>query len=453
MERRKSGENGAVTVEATISLTAFMFAIITILTIVNISLVQAKIAIAINTTARELSQYSYLYSLTGFNESQKELSEAGKNDTQSISTIMTNVDTVFNEIQNLGDTGKQEYANIDDITNAMDSAMDSVNNIQGAGGNIEDAIKDIAEDPKKVIYGMSKLVASNGLDLAKSRLIAAPLSKAMCKKHLVNSKGGNVEDSLKDLGVVKKADKNTYLDSLDFSNSTLFPGGSNEITIDVAYDVKVIALLPIKQTFHFHQKAVTHGWLSGESAYESREDNVVTNNTLWTDATVNERANYIRHMAIKDLQDEGYKKTSGLTDVQMYDPDKKEFVMISSMNPLYSGEGEDVKKVEDLSAEAIKMSIERLCGKIKSTTDGLKTVETKTTKDGTTTKTPNDCTNASNKIVLVIPEDAGLKEKMEEIIKQSDTNGVTIELVQSYGNGASKTQSNGDNNSGQEVEE
>ena len=47
MERRKSGENGAVTVEATISLTAFMFAIITILTIVNISLVQAKIAIAI----------------------------------------------------------------------------------------------------------------------------------------------------------------------------------------------------------------------------------------------------------------------------------------------------------------------------------------------------------------------------------------------------------------------
>lgn len=83
----------------------------------------------------------------------------------------------------------------------------------------------------------------------------------MCKKHLVNSKGGNVEDSLKELGVVKKADKNTYLDSLDFSNSTIFPSGSNEITVDVSYDVKVIALLPIKQTFHFHQKAVTHAGL------------------------------------------------------------------------------------------------------------------------------------------------------------------------------------------------
>lgn len=80
--------------------------------------------------------------------------------------------------------------------------------------------------------------------------------------------------------------------------------------------------------------------------------------------------------------------------------------------------------------------------KMKSTTDGLKTVETKTTKDGVTTKTSNDCSGASNKVILVIPEDTGLKEKMEEIIKLSDTKGVSIELVQSYGNGASKTTNN-----------
>ena len=184
MKKRIDRENGVVTVEATISLTAFMFAIITILTIVNIALVQAKIGIAINTTARELSQYSYLYSLTGFNKSEAELAAAAQNGTQSINTIMTNVDTVFNEIQNLGNTGNQEFTNIDDITNAMDSAMTSVDNMQTAGGNIEEAIKDIADDPKKVIYGMSKLVASKGLDFAKSRLIAAPLSKAMCKNTL-----------------------------------------------------------------------------------------------------------------------------------------------------------------------------------------------------------------------------------------------------------------------------
>lgn len=49
-------ESGSVTIEATISLSAFMFAIVTILTIVNICIAQARIAYAINTTAKEISE-------------------------------------------------------------------------------------------------------------------------------------------------------------------------------------------------------------------------------------------------------------------------------------------------------------------------------------------------------------------------------------------------------------
>ena len=66
MLKRIKSESGSVTIEATISLTAFMFAIVTLLTIVNICMIQARMSVAINTTAKELSQYSYLYSLTGF---------------------------------------------------------------------------------------------------------------------------------------------------------------------------------------------------------------------------------------------------------------------------------------------------------------------------------------------------------------------------------------------------
>jgi hypothetical protein len=49
MLKRIKGESGSVTIEATISLSAFMFAIVTLLTIVNICLVQARVAVAINT--------------------------------------------------------------------------------------------------------------------------------------------------------------------------------------------------------------------------------------------------------------------------------------------------------------------------------------------------------------------------------------------------------------------
>ena len=52
----KKKENGAIIVEATLVLPFFMFAIITVLSIVNISFAQAKIGTALNETAKEISQ-------------------------------------------------------------------------------------------------------------------------------------------------------------------------------------------------------------------------------------------------------------------------------------------------------------------------------------------------------------------------------------------------------------
>ena len=166
------------------------------------------------------------------------------------------------------------------------------------------------------------------------------------------------------------------------------------------------------------------------------------NKTLWTQSTVNERASYIRHDVINNKEDEGYAKvaSSGSVSAQMYSKDKNEFLMISSMNPLYSGPGESVKTLDDISDTAIKNQIEVLCGKLKNSTENMTTVTTKTTVNGTTNKTENSCKDASNRIILVIPEDPGLKEKFDEIIRQCNTRGVTVEVVQSYGNGAQKTE-------------
>ena len=53
---RKENENGAIVVEATISLSVFIFVIFTILSIVNICYIQAKMSTALDTAAREISQ-------------------------------------------------------------------------------------------------------------------------------------------------------------------------------------------------------------------------------------------------------------------------------------------------------------------------------------------------------------------------------------------------------------
>ena len=167
MLKRIKGESGSVTIEATISLSAFMFAIVTLLTIVNICLVQARVAVAINTTAKELSQYSYLYSLTGFNKSEAELAQAAKDGTQDIDSIMSDINTVFNEIENLGNTGKSSMDNISDISKSWDSAVGSADKIKDAGSSLKSTIEDIAKDPKQLMFGIAKMAASEGLNLAK----------------------------------------------------------------------------------------------------------------------------------------------------------------------------------------------------------------------------------------------------------------------------------------------
>lgn len=439
MFNNRKKERGAVTVEATIALSAFMFAIVTLYTIVNIATVQAKVAYAINNTAKEISQYSYLYSLTGLNDRQHEIYEAGRAQTADVEKTASDLGTLYDEIMKLGDDADPEQmGSIDGIMNQWGQLQGDLQDIGNTASSIKTSLENIASNPKALIFGIAKLAGSNAFDYAKSRLIAAPIAKGMCKAHLVNKQGDNVELVLKQLGVVPS--NGSYMDGLDFSESTLFPMGTGEITICCSYDVKVIALLPIDFSFHFNQKAITQGWLAGDVTFQETKS-MMTNDTLWTQATPSERANYIRHLAIMGLLDEGYLKTTKLTDVPLYNPELNQFAMIASMNPLYSPEGEPPKTLQDLDKDALRERIEQLCGKMCSTTEGLDSVTTKTTdSNGDTTKTDHDCSGASNKIILVVPEDPGLKEAIEAIIAEANTRGVEIEVVAQYGNGASQSE-------------
>ncbi len=426
-------ETGSVTVEATISLSAFMFAIVTLLTIVNICIVQARVSYAINTTAKEISQYSYLYALTGINQSQSKLSEKGKEDTASLNKIFDDINTVHNEIEKLGDSGLSSESNIEDILNKWEEIEQS---LEKGGKDVIKDIEDMAKDPKQIIFGVAKLAGNTAMDTAKSKLIMQPLAKAMSKKHLVSTKDGSVEDYLKSLGVVPDV-TGSYYKGLDFEGSTLFPNGSSEIKICVSYDVKVIALLPIDFSFHFKQTAITHGWLAGEVSFKNDKEKIekLANDTLWTQATVQERTQYIRTLSFNQLKSEGYDVLAYPynTDGILFSSEKNEFVMPRSWNPF---SGTESISPDDLNETVMKNYIEMLCGTINSNEFGPSVTVKKEKSDGSTEKIDVNCENATNKIILTIPEDKGLKEKIQSIIDKSNTGGVTIELIQNYGNGA-----------------
>lgn len=440
LAKKMKSECGSVTIEATISLSAFMFAMVTLLTIVNVCIVQARVSYAINTTAKEISQYSYLYALTGLNESQSELAEAGKNDTASVNQLFSDINTVYSEIENLNADSDAEGNNgskVEDIAAKWESIA---GNLKDGGTAIAADIEEIADDPKQIIFGVAKLAGNEAMDLAKSKLIMEPLAKAMCKKHLVSTKGGSVDTYLHSLGVVPNA-SGSYYGGIDFNGSTLFPDGSNEIKVCASYDVKVIALLPIDFSFHFEQSAVTHGWLAGEVSFVSDQkkgDEYVENDTLWTQATTKERTEYIRNLAFKSLKSEGYYPLAYPynTDGILYNPNSNEFVMPRSWNPL---SGPENTGVDELNDKVLKQYIESLCGTINSNEFGSSVTVKRDKPDGSTEKTKENCGGAKKRIIITIPEDEGLKEKLEAAIAMSDTDGVTIELVPNYGNGAKQT--------------
>lgn len=455
MLNRLTKENGAIILEASISLTAFMLFIVTILTIINVCTIQARMSYAINATAKEISQYSYLYSLTGLNDTQSKIYSKGEENTkegkEKLNNALESLNSAYGSIESLGKKKDDVTAKIQDFdakaitdldlnkssefwSSAVDDAKNIGSSTKQAYNNIKSFVKD---DPKKMMIGIAQIAGSKGFDFAKSRLIAAPLSKLMIRKHLTSQSTGDLdkecESYLAFLRVVPKG--NSYLDGLNFDESTIFPNGSNEIKVNVKYDVKVIPLLPIDFSFHFDQTAVTHGWLAGDVSFKSADD-YVKNKTIWTSNDDKSRDNLIRNLVIKDQlsSSDSMEKVKKMTDIHLYDSSKNEFVVVYSMNPIYNEPGKEAYDITQLTDNTLKTSIEQICANVKSTTDGETRVTTeKPDSNGNENRKQRDCTGASNRIILVVPEDAGVKERIDKIVEDANTRGVKVEVVASFG--------------------
>ena len=76
MMKNRDGQRGAILVEATLALPFFMFAIYTILTIIQISYTQARVAVALDSATKQLSEYVHVYFAVGLDE--KITGEGGK---------------------------------------------------------------------------------------------------------------------------------------------------------------------------------------------------------------------------------------------------------------------------------------------------------------------------------------------------------------------------------------
>lgn len=428
---KKNREKGMVTIEATIALTAFLFMFLMIYSIVTVCRAQARIQVAINNAAKEISQYSYLYGLTGLDKSLAGFQKDAGDTKSEVNELVKSSIGVFEGIQSLGDEAKEVGLNAtevdslmgewESISGTLDGLKSKGEDVLKKGDEVKKKIENMASDPKKLMFGMAKLFASESLELFKSRLIAEPIVRTLVKKHLKRSEDDSADAFCRSVGIVPGTwfGNVSYYNGIDFSSSTLFAYGSPDITIYATYKIKLLELLPVNIEFTITQSASTRGWLHGDASVYEAEEFVSTyegEESVWNSNTMEERNRIIRDIELEALFETGYDKVSGETIIQAYDEISNTVAMVRGCNPIYG-----VDDYTKINKEFLVQDIKQQVAAIESATVAKQNIIVKE-KDanGNWKKKEIDCskTKINKKIILVIPQDEGVEALVKSVIEE-----------------------------------
>lgn len=379
--KRKEDENGAIIVEATIALPIFIFAILIILSVVDICYVQTKMAVALNAAAKEMSQYGYLYTTFGLDEHMS--GEGGKS-----SEFMGSFSEVLNTIGEKTGVVSDELSNLFLTTGNV------------AGG---DSLAEYAKD---------------GLGMV--------LAKQLVKKNLVSYKDDTAENFLKRNQVVDGADGLNFLYTSFLTNTE-----QDEVDLVVSYEVRVLKLLNTDFKFRFIQRATSKVWGKGVSLISSDSD--AGSSTSSTTQSVWDSGALSRGKSIVAAEKKNYTYTSDTNAFHAYDKDKNQFVRIVSIDTS-SGRYADSTTAKD----AIKSQLGSTFGSLYSGVGSVQTSVTlqNSTGNDVTVNTPEE--GRTYKIVLVVPDNADLNTVKAaaaefEAYRASLGDTVTVEVKTGYG--------------------
>lgn len=263
-------ERGSATVEAVIGFTGFLLVIFTILSLVNLCRAQMLISSAMDNAAKELSQYSYFYEMSGLRKFSEALGEKATVGRSDINDVIGSVDSLYDSVVKTVGDGKEAYTNIDEATKNGTLKWEDVQSTFNTIGEDKDAIsegvkqmtekfKQVGDNPIAYMKSIVAIAGSGGLDLAKSHLIAAPLARMFVSQQF----GGkdHADENLRNLGVVGG------LDGMNFNMSSMFTTDHpDDICLVVFYELELFQLFGRDVLkLQFSKQSCTGGWLGGDN--------------------------------------------------------------------------------------------------------------------------------------------------------------------------------------------
>lgn len=204
-ESRKHSQRGAIIVEASISLTVFMFAIFTLLSLIQMAYVQSRMTVALSCATKEMAQYAHVFYVT---EMDTALASSGGKSSE-----------LFKKVAEL------------------------LQNVGGDLGTVSDELGQFVTETGNAIDGDSLG------DMLKSAAGQAIIEQMM-KSNLVTGTSDSAEDFM----------HRNRIENLDFMQSKILEGGTKDLFIRATYEIKVIHLLNLDYSFQMSTWAYAKAW-------------------------------------------------------------------------------------------------------------------------------------------------------------------------------------------------
>lgn len=178
---RNKSERGSFTIEAILSLSIFMFAFVTIVSLATIAKVESTTQYAIDQVAKEISQYYYIAERVG----------VANTDSSGVDEIDGAVQAIF-DFTDKSSTVASNYTSTTatDLGSMLDTFSgvgNDVHEVTAAAENVYNSFGPIFEDPKGIVSSLATMMVKEVGNELITKIIAQPLCKALVPKYITSS--------------------------------------------------------------------------------------------------------------------------------------------------------------------------------------------------------------------------------------------------------------------------
>lgn len=386
---KTKSEKGSFTIEAILSLSIFMFAFVTIVSLATIAKVESTTQYAIDQVAKEISQYYYIAERVG----------VANTNSDGIGEIDGAVQAIFDFTDKSSSVaGNYTSTTASDLGSMLDTFSNvgnDVNEVTAAAQNVYSSFGPIFEDPKGIVSSLATMMVKEVGNELITKIIAQPLCKALVPKYITSN--GDADATLEKMGVIGG------LDGLDFRMSS-FLSDQRSINVVVIYQIKVNGFGIFDDTLVIKQTASTAAWVSGTSLEAAN-----ASSSKWEKGDLERGKEYVDKLQ----SEEPHQAVKEGVGIDLYDQDSNTFKSVNSLN-VFSASYSDYQKVAAKASDPENYSFKK--DKIKGTVKGyandlLNSIddidENIIMKDGTECQTAQEkVQHRKAEVILVVPEEA-----------------------------------------------